>query len=378
MFSTFAIIVALAVILISNTLVLGVIFPFSSVIVRYRANFTPKGLNLTNSEEEGLGGAQTLSQDPRVGPVVNSIWAMCLRVKRIEGWAGFYKGLSCVLIISGVVLGRGLMLRLYSADAIVFRYDWGYHHDPARRDKNYIARPLSRRAGESLHRPGDGHSRDPPHSPIGHHRLSVRVVILYNTDPTDLPRSAITTPHKLGSFAVMKSLRTLLTPHERRAPWALYFTPGLLASRFATLFWMLFVVRTARLILVPALAAGLPTWAGQKPPNRADVSTVGLSIFILFAAFSCVVLCPLEVIATRLAIQRNHAGTFAYDEANTEEGEQVAYAGETEDVIGLRNEEDPYVGLVDCAKRIANEEGPQTLYRAWWLTMIASVIASLA
>lgn len=177
----------------------------------------------------------------------------------------------------------------------------------------------------------------------------------------------------------MKSLRTLLTPYERRAPWALYLTPGLLASRFVTLFWMLFVVRTARLFLVPALSAGLPTWAGRKTPQRGDVSTIGLSVFILFAAFSCVVLCPLEVIATRLAIQRNHAGTFgAYEEASTEEGEQLAYAGETEDVIGLRNEEDPYTGLVDCAKRIANEEGPQTLYRAWWLTMIASVVASLA
>ena len=36
----------------------------------------------------------------------------------------------------------------------------------------------------------------------------------------------------------------------------------------------------------------------------------------------------------------------------------------------LRNEDDPYVGLVDCGKRIVNEEGYSTLFRAWWLVLL--------
>lgn len=36
----------------------------------------------------------------------------------------------------------------------------------------------------------------------------------------------------------------------------------------------------------------------------------------------------------------------------------------------LRTEREPYIGLVDCAKRIIDEEGWSALYRAWWLTML--------
>ena len=35
----------------------------------------------------------------------------------------------------------------------------------------------------------------------------------------------------------------------------------------------------------------------------------------------------------------------------------------------LRTEREPYIGMVDCAKRIIDEEGWSTLYRGWWLTM---------
>jgi hypothetical protein len=44
----------------------------------------------------------------------------------------------------------------------------------------------------------------------------------------------------------------------------------------------------------------------------------------------------------------------------------------------LRSEEDPYLGMVDCAKRIMDEEGWQALYRAWWLTMLGVLGAALA
>lgn len=36
----------------------------------------------------------------------------------------------------------------------------------------------------------------------------------------------------------------------------------------------------------------------------------------------------------------------------------------------LRNEDDPYIGFVDCVKRIVNEEGYRTLFRAWWLVFL--------
>lgn len=44
----------------------------------------------------------------------------------------------------------------------------------------------------------------------------------------------------------------------------------------------------------------------------------------------------------------------------------------------LRNEGDPYLGLVDCAKRIVAEEGYRTLYRAWWLTLLGGLGGAFA
>jgi hypothetical protein len=102
-----------------------------------------------------------------------------------------------------------------------------------------------------------------------------------------------------------------------------------------------------------------------------DVSTIRLSFFLAFSALSTLVLSPLEVIATRLSIQRNHSTDSSANEIDAE------YAGEDEDVIGLRSEEDPYVGLVDCGKRMIDEEGFASLYRAWWLTMIGAVLMGL-
>lgn len=44
----------------------------------------------------------------------------------------------------------------------------------------------------------------------------------------------------------------------------------------------------------------------------------------------------------------------------------------------LRNEDDPYVGCLDCAKRIMNEEGYTTLFRAWWLVFIPLLMIAVA
>ena len=50
--------------------------PLAGALIRFRANYTPKGLQL-----DGEGGVQ-----PYTGPVVNSYFAMLLRVKRLEVW----------------------------------------------------------------------------------------------------------------------------------------------------------------------------------------------------------------------------------------------------------------------------------------------------
>jgi hypothetical protein len=101
-----------------------------------------------------------------------------------------------------------------------------------------------------------------------------------------------------------------------------------------------------------------------------------LSLYILAVIICTVFLTPLEVIATRLAIQRNHASAeynSVTQEVDGDAEETAEYAGAEEDVIGLRSEADPYLGLVDCAQRILVEEGYPALYRAWWLTLLGGI-----
>lgn len=64
---------------------------------------------------------------------------------------------------------------------------------------------------------------------------------------------------------------------------------------------------------------------------------VKLAVFFVLAVASTVILTPLEVIAIRLAIQRNHAAPEFNSISQEEEGdaeEAAEYAGIDEDVIG--------------------------------------------
>ena len=126
------------------------------------------------------------------------------------------------------------------------------------------------------------------------------------------------------------SLRVLLTPTERRRPWILYLTPGLLAAQVSHIAYIVLGLRTIRHLLLPELAQpGLP--------SKEDISVARLAIFFVLAVASTVVLTPLEVIATRLAIQRNHAAPEFNSVSQEEEGDAegaAEYAGTEEDVIG--------------------------------------------
>lgn len=177
----------------------------------------------------------------------------------------------------------------------------------------------------------------------------------------------------------------LLTPTERRRPWILYLTPGLLTTQVCHIAYVVLALRSFRHLLLPRLSQ-------PGVPSKKDFSTVSLSIYFIVVLFSTVVLTPLEVIATRLAIQRNHASPEYNSVVQEEEGdaeEHAEYSGAEEDVIGcvyhpladllicrgslmhsyrLRSEGDPYLGMIDCAKSIMQEEGYSALYRAWWLS----------
>ena len=125
----------------------------------------------------------------------------------------------------------------------------------------------------------------------------------------------------------MKSLRILLTPTERRRPWILYFTPGLMAAEVAHLATIVLFLGPIRRLILPGLSKPVPS----------DVSFGRFAIYFVIICLGVALLTPLEVIATRLAIQRNHASQEYNSVSQEIEGdadETAEYAGAEEDVIG--------------------------------------------
>jgi len=141
--------------------------------------------------------------------------------------------------------------------------------------------------------------------------------------------SSVTTPYTLPYFAPRYSLRILLTPTERRKPWLLYLTPGLLPAQLLTVTYSVLSLRTLRDFLLPGYYLGAEF--------RGDFTPLRFGLYFIVVIVSTAILCPLEVIATKLAIQRNHASAEFNSVLQEEEGdteETAEYAGAEEDVIG--------------------------------------------
>lgn len=143
---------------------------------------------------------------------------------------------------------------------------------------------------------------------------------------------SITTPYRLPYFAPLQSLRALLTPTERRRPWIIYLTPGLFAAQFMHLTYKIVLMGTLRRWLLPDLHS--------EDSELDGVAFIKVGVLLAVALLSTAILCPLEVIASKLAIQRNHASS-EYNSVSQEAedtdipGEEYAeYSGAEEDVIG--------------------------------------------
>ncbi|KAG1765319.1 mitochondrial carrier [Suillus occidentalis] len=314
------------VVLGSLALSLAILVPLAGTLVRFRAHYNPKGLQLDSE-----GGVQ-----PHTGPVISSFFSMLRRVHRIEGWPGLYKGLMPSLLSTLVIT---IFLMIFLSDSNL-------------RHGTYSA---------------------PDAGVVGILVYSI-FAMLVSLPQVIITNRAITTPHKLPYLNPIYSLRVLLTPTERRRPWILYLTPGLLATQVAHIAYIVLGLRSVRQLLLPELA-------NPGMPRSEEISPVKLVIFFVIALLSTIILTPLEVIAIRLSIQRNHAAPEFNSISQEEEGdadEATEYAGVEEDVIGLRTEREPYVGLIDCGKRIIEEEGWGALYRAWWLTTLGSLSGALS
>ncbi|KAJ7579106.1 hypothetical protein C8J56DRAFT_336647 [Mycena floridula] len=163
--------------LVSLTATLAIAIPLTGILIRVRANFVPKRLQLTTEDgEEAVPG------------IVNSYFGILKRVYRIEGWGGLYKGFWSYLIL-------GLLVIIIGAA-----------------------------------------SQSPPHEPVAlEDRLcTVGKNIIYAVlllPANVLIYRSVVTPYKLSSWAYWRqNLHILFSPAERKGIWRIYMIPGLVVA----------------------------------------------------------------------------------------------------------------------------------------------------
>ncbi|KAI0300996.1 mitochondrial carrier [Multifurca ochricompacta] len=302
--------------------------PLTGALVRLRANYNPKSLQL--DPEDGV--------QPHTGPVITSFFVMLSRVRTLEGWAGLMKGTMPTLLSNAV-------LAIFSSMFLDM----------------------------SLSNPRNHGVYNAPTTKMWGTLLYSIFLMLVSLPAIIITYRSVITPCRLPYFRPFYSLRVLLTPTERRKPWILYLTPGLLTAELLHISCVVIGLRALRHILLPSLFQ-----IDDQQPK--DLSPRSLIIYLAISLLSTIILCPLEVISTRLAVQRNHESAEFNSVVQEEVGdsEDVQEYSPDEDVIGLRNDMDPYLGLADCAKRIIDEEGWRALYRGWWLTMLFGVFGAFA
>ncbi|KAF7350141.1 hypothetical protein MVEN_01316500 [Mycena venus] len=157
---------------------------------------------------------------------------------------------------------------------------------------------------------------------------------------------AITTPHKLATFAPKAALQLLLSPRRARAPMEALLRPGRRPLR---------VPPGPRRPHARPRPAPRPRPLRLAPPPR-----------------------PPRVMGARLTLQRLGAASDGAPEADPASA-PPAY-GE-EEVMEFRTQEAPYTGLIDCGRQMVEEEGWRALLRAWWVTpflMLTSGVLALA
>lgn len=150
-------------------------------------------------------------------------------------------------------------------------------------------------------------------------------------------------------------------------------------ARTLHVLWVILIQRGIRHLLLPALDSD-ELMAGDPSRVYDNLSPIGVGFFVAFVSISAVaVLTPLEVISTRLSVQRNSSQSGGFGEVPQDEDlPDLEYAGRDEDVIALRPEDNPYEGFVHCAKSILQEEGPEALLRAWWVTVAAALLTAFS
>nr|GAT55660.1 predicted protein [Mycena chlorophos] len=304
-----------AAILVSTVVYFVVSTPLVGALVRLRADYKPRRRVQLPTDATADADVMMPADQERGG----SYFGMLERIRRIEGWAGLYKGIMPSIIqgvLSIVLVVPSLVTLALLLDRVLF-----------------------------------------PQTHVGRVYASfcaVFFVLLFV--PLEVMKTRIiTTPYRLRAFEPMVALRAILSPSERAQPWRLYLLPGVAAATFLEAF-----------IALAVNALWLFVTGAQRPnhgPPESLARAVYYTIAVALLALSTGVLTSLDVLRIRLSLQRLPG------ETTVASGELAVYSA-TEEVLEVRVEQLPYTSFRDAVRSIVAEEGKHALLRGWWITAL--------
>lgn len=313
-------------------------FPFVGTLMRFWAHYNPKQIVLGDESRGEMGILQLGLTDDSQN--FNGYWGLMRRVKRIEGIRGLWKGLD---VFAVYFFGNFMILIILFT---ILRFIFSLH--------------------------------------LGLASASLSIVPIVIAYLSAIPLRAVF----IRSFAASRRLRisqpaqmykTLLyNTFERKYPLSLLSIPGLLIGFFLNDLevYSLSKLRESIMQLMRL----------QRPLSRESIC-----LSLILDLCGALLLTPMEVIITRLALQERRRTVHHVASEDDPTGpapvstvsgepnppsyddlEGIEFAGFEEDVINLRTDQEPYTGFMNCVQCIAKEEGFSTFWRGWYI--LAGVI----
>ncbi|KAK7461968.1 hypothetical protein VKT23_008400 [Stygiomarasmius scandens] len=314
--------------------------PFTSTMVRYRANYAPKNV-------QQVSAPQTQTNDTYIaatGPEVKGYFAMISRINKIEGFSGFLKG-----FVPSVLSGFFILFYSYLINVLLFSARFSKEDEGDLPTSTWSFRIFS----------------------LVMEAFLLPVLIIINR--------AICTPFLLSFTESPKiALKALLSPSERKKPWKLYLCTGILTVAIIKF-------GVAR-FLVWLDVSGISAWADERqkdakegheePTLRFGPQLSTLHLYVASTLLDALLKIPLEVLFIRLSLQRYQeqpTRSEASESENTSPSQlglrrYSAYAK----VIGIRTDTNPYTSLYDCIVKMKQEEGWGVFFRGYWLSVLTS------
>jgi len=352
--------------LIGYTLALAVAIliamPVSVVLTASRANYTPKAVNLRDPSLEsapsnsifGTLGGFFFCKDTAstVGTREKTTLSFFGRIKRLEGWNGLYRGTVWSILSINVAL---LIFVVISIIVILSgKFSLGTKYVSINPEIDFLS-------------------------------------LLVEFPLTVIQLRAIVHPAKLNWFNMRDSLKKVMSETEYLRPWRLYKIPGAFLTAFLRRLFIGPCTKLIKWILIPG-DIFMSNDPDESDPIFSWLRLLEVVPFVGWFVVLVSIITMLDCIFVRLVTQRSEKSYWEKNQTNEMQASDIETLRNKEPIVSLRpcfGEEhpgwnyfnspylEPYKGILDCSRKMRDEEGWDSLRRAALFSMV-SCLAGLS